>query len=284
MGLPPVVLLHGMWSTGRTLASVQAALDGRGYPVLAPTLPLHPAQASGELAALGQLSLLDYACFLEGKIREARLPAPPVLVGHSMGGLLAQMLAARMPVRALVLLAPAPPGGISVVRWSNWWSTRYVFARPGFWRRAQVPPDAIADSALFQCVAPERRGELRAGLVRESGRAWAEIVLWWADRRRAARVDASAVACPILVAAGDKDRVIPCAVARRVADRYAGAEMLVLPGRGHWFFEEPGADEVFARIGSWLDLVCAVTDERGAPRVAVPCAPAPAPAPTPAAA
>ena len=41
------------------------------------------------------------------------LPAEPaVLVGHSLGGLLAQMLAARHPVRALVLLAPAAPAGI----------------------------------------------------------------------------------------------------------------------------------------------------------------------------
>lgn len=268
MALPPVVLLHGMWSTGRALAAVQRACEARGYSTLAPTLPLHPAHAAGELAALGHLSLLDYACYLEGAIRAARLAAPPVLIGHSMGGLLTQILATRMPVRAAILMAPAPPAGISPLSHLNLWSTRYVFRRADFWRRAQMPSDDIADAALFNCVEPSRRAQLRAGLVHESGRAWSEIVFAWADRRRAAQVDAAAAACPMLVVSGDEDRAIPCSVARRIAARYPAAEMLTLPGRGHWFFEEPGADEVFARMLGWLDLICAVTDERGAPRVA----------------
>jgi pimeloyl-ACP methyl ester carboxylesterase len=269
-----------MWSTGRTLASVQRACEARGYATLAPTLPLHPAHASGELAALGQLSLQDYACYLEGKIREARLQAPPVLIGHSMGGLLAQMLAARLPVRAGILLAPAPPAGISPLGRANLWSTRYVFARADFWRRAQMPPDAIADAALFSGVEPERRAELRAGLVPESGRAWSEIVFAWADRRGAAQVNAADVQCPLLVVAGEHDRAIPIGASRKVAARYAHAEMLALPGRGHWFFEEPGADGVFARMLGWLDLVCAVTNESGAPRNLAPRERAGAPAPT----
>ncbi len=266
MGLPPVVLLHGMWSTGRSLDSVRFALEARGYPVFAPTLPLHPAHGPEELAALGRLSLLDYARYLEDALLNARLPAPPVFIGHSMGGLLAQILAARTAARACVLLAPAPPAGINVVRPCNLWSTRNVLATPAFWRKPQIPTDSIADAALFREIAPERRSTLRSALLHESGRVYAEIVFWWADAARASAVDAESVQCPMLVVSGDRDRIIPCSVARRVADRYPAAEFLALPGRGHWLFEEPGADEVFARVGSWLDLVCAVTDERGAPR------------------
>ena len=59
---------------------------------------------------LGRTSLLDYAADLEKLI--AGLDDKPVLVGHSMGGLLAQMLAARGLARACVLLAPSAPWGV----------------------------------------------------------------------------------------------------------------------------------------------------------------------------
>ncbi len=276
MPQPPVVLLHGMWSRGSTLDALRQALTARGYPVLAPTLPLHPVQSPAELEALGRLSLRDYAAALSATIQAAKLPTAPVLIGHSMGGLLAQMLAARMPVRAAVLLAPAPPAGIHLVRPRNLWHMRKVLTTPAFWRKPQMPSADLAQAALFAKVPPGRSAELRAALLPESGRAYAEIVFWWADRARAARVDAGRVQCPVLVVAGGDDAIIPLAVARRVCARYPAAEMLVLPGRGHWFFEEPGADQVFARVLSWLDLVCAVTDATGAPRAAEPRAPAPA--------
>lgn len=276
MGLPPVVLLHGMWSTGRTLAPLQSALEARGYPVLAPTLPLHPAQGAGELAALGRLSLTDYACFLEEFIAGASLTSPPVLVGHSMGGLLAQMLATRMPTRACVLLAPAPSAGRATIRPGHLWASRSVLKTPFFWRKPQQLPNHHADHLLFGAVEPERRARLRQSLVPESGRVYAEIAFWWLDRRRASQVNPAAVRSPMLVVGGVEDRIIPAAVVRRVANFYPHAELVMLPGRGHWFFDEPGADEVFARVGSWLDLVCAVTDPNGSPRPAPPRLVAPA--------
>jgi len=268
-----------MWSTSRTLAPLQAALEARGYRVFAPTLPLHPAQGPGELAALGRLSLADYVRDLEGAIAGARLDAPPVLIGHSMGGLLAQALAARQPARACILLAPAPPAGVATLRWDQLWASRSVLLTPAFWRKPQQLPPAHAAHLLFGAMDAEGRARLQAELLPESGRVFAEIAFWWLDPQRAARVDFAALRAPLLVVGGAEDRIIPAAVVRGIAGRYRHSELLMLPGRGHWFFDEPGADEVFARLGSWLDLVCAVTDAEGAPRPAPPRAAAPAPAP-----
>jgi len=265
METPPVVLLHGMWSTGSTLDPVRCALEERGYCVLAPTLPLHPPHGHEEHEALGRTSLLDYARFLEERIAEADFQTPPILVGHSMGGLLAQMLAARMPTRATVLLAPAPPAGVQAVRWSNLRATRNVITAPGFWRRAHRPPAALADWGLLHRVAEPRRSQIREALLPESGRAYAEIVFWWLDRQQASLVDASRVSSPMLVMTGAEDRVIPASVVTNTAARYPHAELLVFPNRGHWLFEEEGADEVLARLTCWLDLVCAVTDASGNP-------------------
>jgi len=59
---------------------------------------------------LGTTSLLDYAEDIENEIR--KLDAKPIIMGHSMGGLLAQILGSRGLARALVLLTPAAPAGI----------------------------------------------------------------------------------------------------------------------------------------------------------------------------
>lgn len=264
METTPVVLLHGMWSTGRTLDPVRVFLEARGHRVLSPTLPLHPARSKEEHVRLGRLSLLDYARHLEEAILAARLPTPPVLVGHSMGGLLAQMLASRLTTRALVLLAPAPPAGIQAVRWRNLLATRNVLLTPGFWKRAHRPATSLADWALLNGVPEPRRSAVRAELLHESGRAYAEIVFWWLDRANASYVASAQVRCPTLVMTGAQDRVIPPSVVRKVAALYPQAETLVLPERGHWFFEEDGADEILARLAGWLELACAATEPNGA--------------------
>ena len=59
---------------------------------------------------MGTTSLLDYAADLEREI--LALPERPVIIGHSMGGLLAQILAARGLCSRLVCLTPAAPRGI----------------------------------------------------------------------------------------------------------------------------------------------------------------------------
>lgn len=265
METPPVVLLHGMWGTGSTLDPVRNALEARGYRVLAPTLPHHPAADPTELERLGRTSLLEYARFLEERILAAGFTTPPILIGHSMGGLLAQMLSTRLTTRATVLLAPAPPAGIQAVRMSNLRATRNVITTPSFWSKTHRPPENLADWGLLHGVAEPRRSEIRATLLPESGRAYAEIVFWWLDRRNASQVDAERVVAPMLVMTGAEDRVIPPSVVRRIADRYPQSELVVYPNRGHWLFEEEGAEELFAQLIGWLDLVCATTEPNGMP-------------------
>lgn len=273
METPPVVLLHGMWSSGSTLDAVRLDLEARGYPVFAPTLPMHPPRSEAERTALGRASLLEYARHLEETILAQGFTTPPILIGHSMGGLLAQILAARLTVRAAVLIAPAPPAGVQAVRWSNLLATRNVISSPGFWNRAHLPPPHLADWGLLHKVREPRRSEIRAAMLPESGRAYSEIVFWWLDRRRASQVDADRVTCPLLVLSGAEDRVIPSSVVRSVAERYPQAELAVLSGRGHWLFEEDGAEEVFARLAAWLEFACATTQPNGAP-LTHPSAPA----------
>ncbi len=98
----------------------------------------------------------------------------------------------------------------------------------------------------------------------ESGRAAAEIGFWLFDPRRASRVDPAAVTCPVLVIAGQEDRITPAPVTRQVARRY-NARYEELPGHAHWVVSEPGWEDVANLAADWLDEVLAGGTAAGAP-------------------
>jgi len=132
----PVILIHGMSCTGANLKRVASLMTQRGYECLAPTLPAHDASPDQPLH-VGRQSLRDYLTFLEQIVATREDRRPPIIIGHSMGGLLAQRLAARVQPLALVLLTPAAPSGINGLSLTNigavldWMSNGAFFgARP----------------------------------------------------------------------------------------------------------------------------------------------------------
>src|ERR1700758_5103819 len=98
---PPVLMIHGAFCGPWSLDGLKQKFEEAGYAVRAPCLRFHDRKPPPP--ALGTTGLGDYTADLEDEIKA--LEGAPILVGHSMGGLLAQQLAARMAVRALVLLA-----------------------------------------------------------------------------------------------------------------------------------------------------------------------------------
>jgi pimeloyl-ACP methyl ester carboxylesterase len=211
----PVVLIHGMWSTGNTLEPIKARLEQLGYQCSAPTLPHH--ENRGDAKAVGTMSLKDYISFLEKYISDQNFETPPLLVGHSLGGLLAQMLAARIPTVGLALFAPAaPPGGIPAVSLSQ---LRFFFpitARPFWWKRSHRPASSKgANTALFNNLAPARQRELFDSLVPESGRVLFELSFPQLDRTKAGAHDYSKVQVPLAILHGTKDGVVRRALAVR---------------------------------------------------------------------
>src|ERR1051325_11141003 len=105
MTRPPILLVHGAFSSAADLSAWKGFFAGEGFEVVAPTLPAH---GRSDPAALRPLSLPDYLKALLA-VRN-RMTEAPVIIGHSMGGLLAQQLAAAAPCRALGCVASAPPG------------------------------------------------------------------------------------------------------------------------------------------------------------------------------
>lgn len=246
------VLIHGMWGTSDVWRNWRPLLEARGWQTIAPSLRHHDAPPDAPPAALGETSLRDYVADLEASIRA--LPEKPVVIGHSMGGLLALLLCAKGLAGAGVLLTPAPPAGVIAIRPSNLAAFARTQATWGWWRKPHRATRAEALAYTFNTADPAEAVAIHDGFVHESGRALFEIALPWLDRTRAATVDPRTVTAPLLFVAAEKDKLTPPGVVRRAAQRFAHVSHYVEhSGQGHWVLGQPGWDRIADEAATWLE-------------------------------
>jgi pimeloyl-ACP methyl ester carboxylesterase len=245
-------MIHGMWGGPWCWDGWRARFEAAGLACIVPALPYHDADPRDPPdPRLGRTSVLDYADALAAQVRA--LEQPPIFVGHSMGGLLAQLLAARGLARALVLVAPAAPAGVLALSPAVLRSFWPILTRWGFWRLPVRPGLDQARYALLHRLPVAAQQAVHDRFVHESGRAVFEIGLWPLDRHHASRVDATQVRCPVLVLAGREDRITPVWALRRVARRYgAAATCIEFERHAHWLLAEPGWEAVADAALSWL--------------------------------
>jgi len=254
---PPVVMIHGAFCAGWAFDGWRALFEAEGYRVRTPTLRHHDTGMHPP-AALGTTSMLDYAADLARELDT--IGEAPILIGHSLGGLLAQMLAARRDVRALILLAPSPPWGMTPSTPFEFVSAQSLYLAGGFWSTVLKPQQWIAAAHTLDLLPDADRDAVFARFVPESGLATFETMHWMFDLKRATHVDARAVTCPILCFAGMRDRVNPPATVRRLARRYGGrARYEEMRDHSHWLIGEPGWQKLANGTLMWLDRVLADT-------------------------
>jgi pimeloyl-ACP methyl ester carboxylesterase len=253
-----LVMIHGMWGAGPHWAAFTKAFEAAGHTVIAPVLRHHDGDPSAAPdPALGATSLRDYADDLAAAI--AKLPEKPVIIGHSMGGLLAQMLAARGLARAAIFLTPAPPSGWpaviilfmpSVLRLFFW----TILTKALFVFRPHRPSFKAACYAYLNRLEPDEQASEYAAQVHESGRVVFEIAFWCLDLKRATRVRPGDVTCPTLTVAASHDRIVPAACVRATARRYAagGGDFVTLPENAHWVQGEANWRETVQRCLDWI--------------------------------
>lgn len=238
VSLPPILFVHGAFSRAAHFAYWVDFFSGHGFECHAPSLPGHD---PSDREALASLDLADYLAALM-QVRD-RLQRPPIVIGHSMGGLLAQAIAAGSPCAALVCVAAAPPGILTarlralphlLAMLPAILAGRVLRPRPSMFRRL----------ALHDLPEPER-GALAASLGAESGRAYRAMVLGLL------RIDPTAIKCPVLCLSGGRERVITPRTAHRVAALYR-ARHIVFPDRGHWLIAASAGTAVCGAVLGWL--------------------------------
>jgi len=246
------VFIHGMWATPDVWRNWRPFLEARGWQTRAPALRHHDAAPHAPPAELGLTSLLDYVADLEKELRA--LPEKPVVIGHSMGGLIALMLCARGLARAGVLLTPAPPASVVAIRPSNLLAFARIQTNWGWWRKPHRATLPEALSHTFNTTDAREGAERHASFVHDSGRALFEMALPWLDSRKATAIDPRLVTVPLLFVAADRDRLTPPGVVRRAAQRFAHvSDYVEYPGQGHWVLGQPGWERIADDTAAWLD-------------------------------
>ena len=250
-----IVMIHGMCCGSWVWNNYKEYFEDKGYICHTPVLRYHDIQPGDKPdPALGTTSLHDYAKDLEKYIEN--LDETPILMGHSMGGLLSQILGAQGLAQGLVLLTPASPGGINALKYSvikSFWS---ILTKWGFWRNPFRFSFKATVYAMLHLLPKADQKFIYDRLVFESGKAAGEIGFWYLDPNRASRVDESKVTCPVLVIAGAEDRVTPAYVVRKVAEKYKPVSTYKeFNNHAHWVLSEKGWEEIGSFISEWLDKV-----------------------------
>jgi pimeloyl-ACP methyl ester carboxylesterase len=235
----PLLFVHGMWGGSWVFQDSLAFAAAHGWDAWALNLRGH--HGSRPVADLGRVRLEDYVRDVEDVLDAV---GPAVVIGHSMGGLLAQIVASRRELEATVLLVSAPPPGIPLLHWGlAWRSVRYAADVLG--PRAFRVREADARALALNGLPPAVRSEVAARLVPDSGLAARQLALGRVETPKPIR-------CPVLVVSASEDRLIPVAVQRRIAARYR-ADHLCVAGRGHMLPLEDDRHEAIVGILGWLD-------------------------------
>lgn len=281
-----IVMVHGVGATGEAFSRLAPAFRDKGWRVETPTLRPDKRTVGTPPADLPKLRLKDYIADIEALARsiQAETGVAPVLMGHSMGGLIVQKLLERGVARGGVLLTPASPGdarsGASLAQ-------AFTFANVLF----SGKPDRaykIWKSGFFwgvlNRVPQAKHAGIYATTVFDSGGVYEDLAYPDRDTEKTAYIDETKITVPMLIVGGGKDRATPIADVRTVAQKYKsiGADFKEYPENAHWIVDEPGTDQVIADIDAWLTAK-GLTPAAAKPAAKVAPAPAtPAKAKTPA--
>ena len=250
--LPTLVMIHGMFVGPWCWDNYRDYFERRGYRVITPTLwghdtPLH-APPPPELIQTG---IGDYVAEVEKEL--GAINEKPIIIGHSMGGLIAQLLAAKGLARAAILIAPAVPRGISPISWTGIKSAWMNRQRLGHWGEPLRPTFAGAVYSSLHLLPREDREKVFARFTYESPRAAGQISFWLFDPKKSTAVDAARVTCPVLTIAGGQDRLVPPAIVRKIHAKYQTVSTYwEFPRHSHFLIAEPGWEEPAREIEVWI--------------------------------
>jgi pimeloyl-ACP methyl ester carboxylesterase len=251
----PIVLIHGMFMTPLCWEHWVQRFSDRGRTVVAVPWPGRDAPVEGLRAAhpdprVGDLGIAAIMARLTEAIE--KLPDKPALIGHSMGGLMLQLLLQRELGAAGVALHSAPPAGVftttpSFVK-ANW---PMINPLESVRKPHMITLEEFAYAFANTLSPNEQKAAWERYAVPESRRIPHESL------GKSGHVDFAAPHPPLLFLAGGKDHIIPAALNesnfRHYSDVSGVTEYRLFEGHDHLSIIEPGWEEVADASIDWLD-------------------------------
>ena len=270
----PIVLIHGLWLTPRSWEGWKARFEQRGHEVLAPAWPRMEREVEAlrrDPSVMNGLGVTEVVDHYDRIIRG--LDTPPVIMGHSFGGLITELLLDRGLGAAAATLSPAPIKGVLGLPPALLRTTFPALRNPGN-RKKTVPMtpkqfhrgftntmnDADAEAAYERYYVPSPgRVIFQASFANFNPHAVTTVDFHKDDRP------------PLLVMGNDQDQTIPASVSREAAKRLGKSKAVVdykeFAGRPH-FPAAPGWEAVADYALDWANRHVGAPAETVAPAAA----------------
>ena len=261
-GQIPLILIHGAWLSARSWENYADYFAKRGFAVSAPEWPrkhgdVEELRETPEgLAGLGVEEIIEhYEQLISG------LDQPPVLIGHSYGGLFVELLLDRGLGRAGVAMSTAPPKGILALPFSTLKAGSPALAHPSKWHGVVT---LTAEEFAYAFVNTFSREDATAAYSRyavpETGQIFYEAGFANFHLHPPTEVHfKNGDRAPLLIVGAAEDHTVPASLAKAAYKRYersaAKTDYLEFEGRPHLHMIAPDWQEVAVSIDSWLDGV-----------------------------
>lgn len=240
-GRQPVVFVHGLWLLQGSWDAWKQYVEERGYAAVAVDWPSDQADvaAARENAdSLAGTSVRDVADHVQEVIEG--LDRKPVVVGHSFGGLLVQILAGRGLAAGTVAIDPAPSQGVLPLPYSSLKGAFPVLGNPLNYGRTVTLTFEEFRFGFANAVPEEEARELYATFHTPApGRplfqaATANVNPWAKTKATKKNADRG----PMLIVTGENDNIVPFAMAnaafkKQRKNQHHGTEIVEIPAVGH---------------------------------------------------
>jgi pimeloyl-ACP methyl ester carboxylesterase len=234
-----ILLVHGAWHGPWCWDGVAERLRRRGHHV-------HAVRLRGHDRPEGRIWHRVHHYLDDVQRAAARFAAPPVLVGHSLGGLLAQKYLERHPAPGAVLLASVPPGGmlLPAARLAARHPLVSLQATLLLRLRPLVATPALVRELFFSPDTPQELVDDTFGRLQdESYLTLLDPLVVWPRPRR--------VRAPVLVLGAERDSFFTAGEVHRTARAYR-TRAEIYPGMGHDLMLDQGWQKVADRIDTWV--------------------------------
>jgi non-heme chloroperoxidase len=274
-GLNPVVFIHGLWLLPSSWDRWRTDFEEAGYTTVAPSWPDDPntvQEANADPETFAHKSV--------GQVRDhvadviTKLTKKPAIVGHSFGGLLAQILAGRGMASATVAIDPAPFRGVLPLPISSLKSAWPVIGNPRNHGRAVPLTYEQFRFGFANAVSENESKDLYASYaVPASGlplfqAATANLNPWTEAKVNTKNPDRG----PLLIINGEKDNTVPWAIAnasyKRQKRNEGVTEIVEMPNRGHALVIDSGWQEVADTVLGFVERFVQPVGANRRPRAA----------------
>ena len=257
-----VMFVHGAWLSSSSWENFARYFGDRGFEVSAPEWPRKEGDVDKlreDTEAIEGLGLTEIVDHYEQEIRA--LEEPPVLIGHSFGGLIVELLLDRGLGRAGVAMSPAPPKGILVLPFSSLKVASPALAHPSKWHGV-VPLTLEEFTYGFVNTFPpeEAKAAYEKYAIPETGQIFYEAGFANFHLHPPTEVHfRSGERAPLLIVGATKDHTVPASLAHKQYKKYAKSDVqtdyLEFEGRPHLMMAAEGWEEIAAGIETWIEGV-----------------------------